>query len=842
MEVKIRNFRCYENRDFVFTNGLNLIKGASGIGKSTILEAIYWCLYSAISDIFPHTQSKCFVGVQVILNDLTITRTFTPPSANLLTVVHKSIEYLGPAASALIESIFGPADFFCMSSYINQKSGNDFAALPQKKKLKILSDLAFTGVDPNADLERLDNLIREKRNRIDAGTRDVNGKNAYLSGYVNANSVTNTDERTAEQISELLTEKAEKMTRYSSLTEQQRQRNAKLSEKAALDSSIAQIQSLLANLKAVKPEVPISLEELNAEKSRRILHESYMVKLRTLQSISFDSLPDYSEQDYAAALAQENSYRQMQELSRRLGVTFRDKTTKLLEIDTILATVPEIEQKQALLNQLAKLPSIANPGAIVEMPIPSLPEMLPYPESNEKDIALLRQEITDKNGELNRCKIELNELRATLSILICPHCTGPVRFVTGKLNKSDVAPASADEISLLTSKISAIEQDITALNEKIQSSTREFSNKIASINNENARRNASYASQQAQYNNNLRLLEQKKAYEQNELLRAKLTSELPTVVMYTSAQIESFRSLKNALQNLIEVEPPKTSSNEILRVLNLRKQESAKNELLASCNAIELKYPQYPSSIAITDDMNRITREISRYEYEMNERKSLQERKSQLESKEIVIPDDATAEMNELSARINAIDIILRRAELYKAALAQHNEIGRLNGILSSWQFELECNLKFRQIFRNVEHATLQRCVDEINSVLSLILSRVFDSPIVLTMELQKKIKSTKEIKPFIHFSIHYRGATLDSLRSFSGGEEKRVAMALLCALAQMVKSPFCMFDETFGPLDDDLRSTVLAVTNEYLPNKVILVINHDGSEGQYASTCNLLS
>lgn len=842
MEVKLRNFRCYESREFTFASGLNLIKGASGIGKSTILEAVYWCLYSAISDVYPHTQSKCFVGVQIILPNLTITRTFTPPSSNLLTVVHKGIEYSGPNATSLIESIFGPADFFCMSSYINQKSSNDFAALPQKKKLKILSDLAFVGVNPNADLERLDSLIREKRNRIDMSKSDIDRKNAYLSGYVNANSITNTDEKTAEQLAELMQERSEKVSRYSICQEQQRLRGIRLSEQAALTSSINQIDLTLKNFTAVKPNIAISLDELNAEKSRRILYESYTMKLQTLQSIVFDDLPNYTEQDYAEALTKENAHRKMQELSRRLNVSISNKEAKLNEIGTILKSVPEIERNIALRNQLMKLPNIINPGNVIEMPVPVLPEMLPYPESNDTEITSIRQQISDKHTELHKSKTLLTELQATLSLLVCPHCTGALRFANNKLNKSDVAPASEDEILSVKERIKQIENEISLCNAKINALQQEFSSKIYAVNTENARRNALYASQQSQYNNNLRLLEQKKAYEQNEAIKQKLQGEMTSIPMYTAEQIESFRQMKNSLNDLISTELPTVSSNEILRILNLRKQQVAKNELLSALQAIELKYPQYPSSIIISDEINRITREISRYEYETNEKKSLLLRKEELMKKEIIVPDDVSNEMNELSARITQIDNLCRRAEFYRNALMQHQEISRANSMLTEWQIELERNLKFRQIFRNVEHATLQSCVDEINSMLSLILSRVFDSPIVLTMELQKKIKTTKEIKPFIHFSIHYRGATLDSLRSFSGGEEKRVAMALLCALAQMVKSPFCMFDETFGPLDDELRSIVLSVISEYLPNKIILIVNHDGSEGQYASTCNLLS
>ena len=58
MEVKIKDFRCIQNWSAVIQNGLTLFKGESGSGKSTVLEAIRWCLYGQLRQVFPFNGQK----------------------------------------------------------------------------------------------------------------------------------------------------------------------------------------------------------------------------------------------------------------------------------------------------------------------------------------------------------------------------------------------------------------------------------------------------------------------------------------------------------------------------------------------------------------------------------------------------------------------------------------------------------------------------------------------------------------------------------------------------------------------------------------------------------------
>jgi predicted ATP-binding protein involved in virulence len=54
MKVYIKNFRCFKEKKIQFPSGnISLLKGESGRGKSTVLSACYWCLFSGMRNIYP---------------------------------------------------------------------------------------------------------------------------------------------------------------------------------------------------------------------------------------------------------------------------------------------------------------------------------------------------------------------------------------------------------------------------------------------------------------------------------------------------------------------------------------------------------------------------------------------------------------------------------------------------------------------------------------------------------------------------------------------------------------------------------------------------------------------
>src|SRR5680860_372601 len=79
MHVKIVGFKCHLDTHYDFhPNSMVLLKGESGAGKSTILQAIFWGLYGSMRGIYNNTGliKKCSVTLQI--NQLVIYRQKRP--------------------------------------------------------------------------------------------------------------------------------------------------------------------------------------------------------------------------------------------------------------------------------------------------------------------------------------------------------------------------------------------------------------------------------------------------------------------------------------------------------------------------------------------------------------------------------------------------------------------------------------------------------------------------------------------------------------------------------------------------------------------------------------------
>jgi len=175
MEVKIKDFRCIQNWSAVIQNGLTLFKGESGSGKSTVLEAIRWCLYGQLRQVFPFNGQKK-TSVTVILDDITITRSKNPEE---LTWCCQEVMLQSSEAQAQINKLFGSKEIWQNSSYISQESRNILLAGSHQDKIKLIKELVFS--EDTDKSNQLFNLFKEKKDILQRESQQYN----YLISRLN---------------------------------------------------------------------------------------------------------------------------------------------------------------------------------------------------------------------------------------------------------------------------------------------------------------------------------------------------------------------------------------------------------------------------------------------------------------------------------------------------------------------------------------------------------------------------------------------------------------------------------------------------------------------------------
>jgi energy-coupling factor transporter ATP-binding protein EcfA2 len=211
MRILLHNFRSYVQTEYSFERGkITLVTGCSGAGKSTIFEAIDWCLYGKKRGIYNNQAPKDKCYVVLILPEMAIYRQGHPsllrivpfptetlreksfsdlieyltkqlpeesvdpspaptiqlsnsinpnlqnslPETTLILPVSslksniESLYYDGNTAQAMIDKQFGPRALWLPSSYMAQGTRCDLLSKSNTERMDILNSLSFLSEDP----------------------------------------------------------------------------------------------------------------------------------------------------------------------------------------------------------------------------------------------------------------------------------------------------------------------------------------------------------------------------------------------------------------------------------------------------------------------------------------------------------------------------------------------------------------------------------------------------------------------------------------------------------------------------------------------------------------------
>ena len=177
MEVYIKNFRSISDSNYQLQNGITLIKGVSGKGKSTILEAIRWCIFGNNKNVYPFGEKKPsnnYTKVKIVFNNMQIIRTKPP---EMLKVICGEEEYIKTEAEQFIIQHIGKKNLWQSCCYISQGERNILMNLTNNEKMELIKEIVFSHEEEK--IEKYNKNIKNYLSKINEKIIKQEGKISY---------------------------------------------------------------------------------------------------------------------------------------------------------------------------------------------------------------------------------------------------------------------------------------------------------------------------------------------------------------------------------------------------------------------------------------------------------------------------------------------------------------------------------------------------------------------------------------------------------------------------------------------------------------------------------------
>ena len=929
MRIKLHNFGIYEEKIFEFPPGkMTYINGDNGTGKTTIFKAILWALYKRGQDVTNWDGPNALMYVLLETDDgILIYRqrnkgnlTVTFPNG---TVLSKNV------AQEYINTTYGKAETWTATCYLEQGPFHPLLEYNPANRMKLLNQVAFDGDDPTEKINKFTAAI--KTTEIQVATLSANARSSYQFYLNTLNSGPAKEEwilpdETIKQYTQ------ESTTISSTLYAKQSQlnRDSEIAGKFSayeniINNHVSQLNNLspLDELKLQKATLEKQLVDYKDFEQQKTKHQSLTLKLETLEKgfIQENNLPNYSRteldnlskswKDYSDNFAaaktlnieytQEaitnkisslerlrdnqwmfNAAAQVSQLSMKIK-HITDLRVVKPEISVIeandaisqltLKTTEEINIINSSINDLRATytENITNLNKKSNSQLQALSEEINQSIREAKE--LISKAIDEKLLLLNQTLLQLNEKLASLNasrhIHTCPHCTGSLRIVNSKLEKSDVTPfnetiysETIKEKSDVDSRIMQLKNELSlGLNKididarlKFQASQGEIMNQI-----ENERRCIILDGNTDKLNEQLQFVKQefsrKKAYfdqviannslfekqtEEIDRLKKELSSittvEIPDDLrQLTPYELTTLNNQIVTLKRITVVNKPTVTiedANKSVRWHITNSQIlSVKDELLK----IVLKDSPRVTSFEIDAINNKITQVQNLTQNLENTRAELAKLgvKPDVESlRKEIENDQARYQFLQTSIRQSARAIEVKRSYDY------------------AWGKELESReaskrLVLLQEMRNIAIKTQAdvhyHLVTSVNNFMAAATPILFDTPISVTINTAEE-NNLGAVTNTVNLNVNYRRKNNVRIDSLSEGEQRQISTLLSLAFSGIFGGKIMILDEAMSCLSPNNREAVIAVLRKTLTGRTVLVTCHGIQKGIFDNVVDVKS
>jgi exonuclease SbcC len=803
MKLKLRNFRCYESEEFDFGNdGLTLISGSSGKGKSTLMMAIEFALFGSGSKLQTYGKKSCSVELE-IAPDFKIMRQKCP---NRLVV---NDEYEDDAGETVIRSRFGSSMLSC---YIPQNIRKTFVLMSPAERLECLESLVLTNVNIQDIKAKTKSLIKKLGDEHNESIGSLRAMTETLATITKPQQVSFPlkvskenyekamgNEQVKNKNSRILIKRNEK--KLESLA-------SELGDRKLLEGVLFEKQSQIQNLeKQIQ-----NLEDYTFD------NEMLLDLKKKLQQIL--SLKTFSEKKnlYEKNLQQLNEMKEeeLRELQETISQT------------VVWEDMSKDEATDQLVNWKDEVSKLIRKKKLIEKS--STFENL----DSTKDSLISKLEKATTDLESTKKTIAAIEFQQTIHK--CPHCSNNLQFKNGNLvkvltqhddqsSKGNI-PSLQQDVKTITTTISSLRKKLQEVEIKIRDQEN-ISSELAELQDVNE-------SSEEELSN---LCEYIRENSEAEAILVKLQQRFESkTYSHTVVSLEGKTKLiKKELDKI----------NALVGARDDAQDEMTEEKIRTLITEQELQKDRFERT---TGQKITINLQITKINSEVLSLKSTHDKNWGQERALADIEDEISLCKSELliqKEKYEKSTIILEKIEKYTnyvKSLQVWNKIDDQHAVLTAKEKNLRVRYSaactFRDKILEAESIAITNTIDTINTHAQFYLDHFFvDEPITIRLVPFKETKDNQ--KPQINLEIEYKGIDHD-LSMLSGGEMSRVVLAFTLALSEIHNTPFIMLDESTSSLDQELTSSVVDGLKENFGNKLVLLIAHQVVQGAFDTIVKL--
>ena len=812
MKIRLENFLSHQDKTFEFgSEGLVLVAGPSGAGKTSILKGIFFALFGEGTKLESYGKSSTRVEVELEFEDLKIVRTKHP---NRLVV---NDAYEDQAGQEIINERF--SETFKSTGYIAENLATSFILKSPGDKLEMLEKFMSRDFD-------ISEVKKQQKSEIMIRKDELTGASSNL--VMMTELLNDTEE--PPQIKFPLScrssnrEIAIKNVRIKHKNCSVRIRRAENEQRklqkelvairimiAKLEGHTSQLTSLIGQhkkmgtkLKNDFPEVPTSENLDRHQHSLRVIDaREELYNLKTAHKKAQKELMKMNESE-EAALKKELEKKQSELYSEYtlddLNATIEDTRTSLVDFKRVSVIAKEIES------------------------IKSTPTLI---EIERKEAASLREKIGENNAKYQQLKLSQD-------LYVCPSCSKTLKLCEDRLviSQSEKTTSSTREIDRIDKKMKDLQLDLQNLDSEIANDVNALERK-----NNLQKEHDNICSQ---YEEVVSITELQKdldylvEYKATQKILAKRVSHLQSDLAQ-EARSRAYILFRDKVDDMAtQIEEMEESS------LPTQKLEIEDRQILV--RIIEENKDKLHRYETLKKQISDIDKTISYHREAITEAREKHEEKFK-DNQDISTLTELIGKCQQeidiqCTSRHKHASIIKKIEEWEKHEEAQKRYEDLRQKVKNLRLQEQETKKRYAAVMilkekiLESESLVMLHLIDTINTHARPYLDAFFPiDPISVHLKTFKKTK--KSVKPSINVQLEYKGMEPD-IDQISSGERSRVALAYTLALAEIFNTPLLLLDECTASLDADHTSAVLEGIRENFNGKLVLMIAHQVVAGTF--------